>query len=232
MRWCFVIIVVMFIGCEPKQNQKTGTKTTRSSSRPPVDACESVQNKGTETKTALAPPRSLVDALASSNPATKGKWGEKLPPSWSEAENKRVWKAYREIVAKGKSIVPILIENLDRKEFSTCMSTSVEYSPFSVGHMCKMAIAEMFDPIRGMYKSRENGEGKILMGASYFSTEFYPTTKASIWWSKHQNKTPEKIRRMIYDWYINRERTFGFKDDKQKKWIIDEINNRFKRKKH
>ncbi|MGD9126721.1 MAG: hypothetical protein PVH19_05015 [Planctomycetia bacterium] len=173
------------------------------------------------------PSSAVVDALVSSNPQTTGEWTETLPDTWSREEDQRVWTAYDALVEQGKKAVPLLIANLDRKEFSSCIPTSVPYSPQSVGDMCEMAMSDIFDPIGTMYKARENAKGKTLMGYSYFDLAFHSKAQAEKWWKESKHKSVEEIQKMIRDWNVERETSFGFKDKKQKKSILDDIEQRY-----
>lgn len=174
-------------------------------------------------------PPSDVDALVSSNSPTTGDWTEKLPAAWSDEENARVWTAYRKLVARGKDAVPLLLDNVDRKEFSTCISSAVPYSPQSVGNICQMALNNMFDPIGMMYKSRRNAKGEHLMGTSFFSQLCISKSDAKTWWEKHRHKSMPEIRELVKAWHIQRETSFGFIDDEQKKMVLTGIEERFSR---
>ena len=185
---------------------------------------------GDEIEEQKAPVRQAdIDALVSSNPPTTGEWLEQLPAAWSPDENGRVWAGYEALVSRGKDAVPVLIANLDRKEYSSSISTAVPYAPLSVGAICRMAVSEMFDPIGVMYKSRTNAKGETLMGYSYFDVAFATRPQAEKWWKENQRKSLEQIREMIRDWHIEREITFGFHDDEERKSILDQIDQRFSR---
>lgn len=168
-----------------------------------------------------------IDGLVSSNLSTTGEHSEELPETWSDNENERVWNVYNSIVAQGKIAIPLLIENLNRKEFSTYIDSSVPYAPVSVGYMCKMAISEMFGSIGFGYKSRNNTKGETLMGHSYFTVIFDTQLHANQWWKKNQNKSLTEIRILIRDWHIERETQFGFNNVEEKNHILKLIDLSF-----
>ncbi|MDP6543069.1 MAG: tetratricopeptide repeat protein [Phycisphaerae bacterium] len=88
-------------------------------------------------------------------------------------------------------------------------------------------LSQMFDPIGGMYKSRENAQGQRQSGSSYFGVAIDSRSDAEKWWEKNRHKSPEEIRQMIRDWYVEREVSFGFKDAKQKEHILRRIEQDF-----
>lgn len=173
----------------------------------------------------------MIDALVSTNtPPEDGGLGLSdlvtEPPGWSREEDARVWQAFAEIVNAGPAIVPYLIENLDRTEFSTCISTSVPYCPLSVGRVCCMALEEMYDPIGMFYKSRDNGRGEHIMGTSFFDA--LPDKQAARdWWEQNSHKTVQQVQRDIYQWHVDREMQFGFEDDEQKARVLETIKRRY-----
>ena len=177
-----------------------------------------------------------VDALVSSNP-NPHQWKRGEPPAdWSKEEDERVMSAHRALVARGKDAIPELIANLSRKEFSTTAandpysSAPVNY-PLSVGEMCELALTEMLDFVGPRYKTRENDKGETIMGCMYFSTICPSQSAARQWWEKNRDKSLDEIREMIRDWYIERETTCGFQDEKQKESILGLIQRKFSRSK-
>lgn len=196
----FIIILLLVCGCDDPKAEKSNV-----------------------------PDADCIEALVSSNPRTTGEWEEKLPDSWSGEENARVWAAYDKLVAHGREAIPLLIANLERKEYSASETRTFYYRPFSVGDMCRMAVAEMFDPTDRwvIYKIRENAEGETQINNHYFWETLSTRSDGEKWWEQNRHKTTDEIREMIRNWYLNRETAFGFKDEKQKKSILDAINRGF-----
>lgn len=148
-----------------------------------------------------------------------------------EETQKRVRLAFDEIVAQGRSAVPVLIENMDRKEFSTYMGFGGNYAvPVSVGYMCKRALSKLFDPIGIMYKTDVNCKGESVVARAYFEDELFGDMQCSpyAWWNANKHMTDSEIREMVRQWYINRETANGWGDEKRA-WILKEIDDRFKR---
>ena len=166
----------------------------------------------------------LINAMVSKNPATKGKWNEKLPASWSENEDNRVHAVFQKILVNCRTYMEALAKNSNRSEFSTTISTSVPYSPCSVGQMCEMAIEGHFDFIGIRYKSRQVGE-KSFMCDTYFGR--MKSSDLSQWWFANKSKTDDDIRMIIKKWYIQHENENGFENDRDRKEILSEIESRY-----
>ncbi len=169
----------------------------------------------------------LVNQLVTSNPKTSGEWTEELPKNWSVKEQERVDEVYCRIVATGKPIVPELIMNINRNEFSMPVSTSVPYSPFTVGDVCMMALSNIYDNVGVRYKSRRVGD-RTLMGMSYFSS--IGRDGLAQWWTKVKDKEVSVVQLDIKNWYVEREKQFGFTDKDEEERILNGIEGRFERK--
>ena len=173
--------------------------------------------------------QALVDQLVSSNPTTTGVILEHLPQNWSVEEDDRVWKIFQKIKDRGSEIIPALIKNFDRKEFSTTISGATPYWPASIGHMCQKVIEDIFDPVHRLYKVRERGNGKVQAGQTYFSWYLTDKNMALQWWESHKTKTRIEIQTEIRDWHIQRERKFGFDSKEDEERILKLIDTRFRR---
>lgn len=86
----------------------------------------------------------LIDQLVTTNPRTTGDWAEKQPIGWDVDEEARGLRIWRRLEEDPRRHMPALIANVERREFSTAISTAVPYSPVSVGSLCGWIIDRHF----------------------------------------------------------------------------------------
>ena len=167
----------------------------------------------------------IVGHLVSSNPPIRYVFD--LPAGWSRQEDRRVWRAYEHIVREGRSIVPVLIANLDRPEFSTYVVLSVPYAPRTVGDMCHRALMDILDPICLCYKAREDKNGDWQYGEGFFDAFGSHPATVRRWWEANKAMSTTKIGADIRKWYVDRETRFGFKDNAQEARVLGDIETRW-----
>jgi hypothetical protein len=136
---------------------------------------------------------------------------------------KKIIRAERKLVTMGKTAIPALIDNLNRK-FPQIKKTA--YAPY-VERPLLIIISAILDPIGATYKIRRVSDGKSVSSSTYFAVHFGTQAQARVWWNKHKTDSLEKIHRLIRDWYIDRESKLGFKDEEQKQQILGEIQRRY-----
>jgi hypothetical protein len=90
-----------------------------------------------------------------------------------------------------------LIANVERREFSTAISTAVPYSPISVGSLCGWIIEGHF--YRHAYQAglaRPKGKENR---PQYFGVMRRATLLR--WWEDHQFRSDEEIGVLIKEWH-------------------------------
>ena len=140
----------------------------------------------------------LIDQLVTTNPRTTGDWAEKQPIAWDSDEEARVLRVWRRLEKDPRRHMPALIANVERREFSTAISTAVPYAPLSVGYICGWIIEDHF--YRHAYRAGlARPEGKDSR-EHYFGVMRRATLLR--WWKDHQHLSDEEIGELIKKWHL------------------------------
>ena len=140
----------------------------------------------------------LIDQLVTTNPRSTGDWAEKRPRNWSDAEDERVHRVIARLNADPRRHMDALIANIDRREFATTMSTSVPFSPITVGMICREVIEYHFyrHCPREVIEKPATKDNQI----NYFDTLTLNHQRLARWWIENRGKSDLEIGRMIADW--------------------------------
>lgn len=141
----------------------------------------------------------LIDQLVTTNPRTRGNWEEKPPVGWNADEDARAWRIWQKLKKDPRRHMTALIANVERREFSTAISTAVPYAPFSVGDLCGWIIEGHF--YRHAYQAglaRPKGKDNH---PHYFGLMRRATLLR--WWEEHHHLSDEEIGVLIREWHLS-----------------------------
>lgn len=155
---------------------------------------------------------------------------------WRDAEDARdesIRAARAALVAQSRAAIPVLLENLDRGEFSCWYAGGGNYcTPLLVGDRCQDVLSDIYDPIGPIYRAhRETASGGFLHPRGYFDFRAGlcgdDRCRPSEWWERNRHRTDAEIREMVRQWHIARETAFGFENEEERKRILGAIDEAF-----
>lgn len=163
----------------------------------------------------------LVDRLASPEPPKyeDGTWFSNIEPTMKFSagyEHSQVTEAERDLLEMGSKAFPELIEHLNdsRYSYSRVQSAWINHS---VGDKVKEIIARQIGFKASPYIFRKNPKGRNDKPSV---RQYLKEIDLKKWAERAVGLSEDELRYEFITWYIEKEKAYGFNDEKQKKKIL------------